>query len=584
MSVPAANATCSFANIPLPVWTPGWQGFTNARIPLREYAPFASADWYNSRDISHLPVPNQQDQPTTEVGTLRWPQGASRWAVAHFAVTLDKLADIRTALGLSGDPEAFVLDDGTGHDPVECDLFMLPPRPLAGQPAGTMSPLWLMTLVDERFYWWMKPVSISAVPSSWADLFGQISTALGITLQGDTSIEAEYLTPTERWLCSNVPACVLLDAAATSVGRQVVRLLDGTVRLELPTTARDLTNQSWQAARTPLTARPLGGTTSAGGRVDITDIARTVPAQLAVVFGKKVNGPNGTTVTGQYVSTVSGNAVGVYVPLPGSVTDSLTGSTVSAYPGIPGMVGRFTADAYAYWVGASTVGDPANKAALDALAAVAASAWYGWRYGDVDAVFAGEIAWRPDGYTDQVRWSFDAGETQTRVQRDGYFNWNVYGYFPLPLSGGGVASSAPVWAKVVEKVTTGHYKMSQVVLSGIPGTASGRWVTPANPLVVTAVRADSSDYNEPQLPDIDPGQQMQIYPSTTATGLYEMHAWGSEIMSRFKSIYDLAWACSGGSLIVSAIRQTTGPISRDQRYIRWPGGTDEANVLSSAGF
>jgi hypothetical protein len=440
--------------------------------------------------------------------------------------------------------------------------------------------------VDERFWWWMRPVTVESTPASWSALLTTLATAAGVSVSGDTSFEAEWLSPTDRWKVNNVPVGPVLDALAASTGRRFVRRYDGTCRLELYTTSRTLTDATWETTRTPPAARPGEATIVAGGRIPASSLGRSIPAQLAVVFGKRTGATSqdtGTVEPTQYVVRVNASAVGVYVPVVASGQASAA-AVVNAYPGIANLQGRFTADQYARWSGAAA-GDPDNKSALDALAARAASAWYGWRFSDVDATFPGVANWTPDGYSDTVRWAYDQDDCTTRVRREPYFNWNVYGHYPTTATGG-VASSVQYWGKV-SQILSGHkYVLRQVVLSGTGVPGGLQWREPADPLVVTGYRADSKDYDEAVLPYIPVGQQVQMNPSPTVTGVWELPAFGGELKTIHQSLYDACVVCDGdGNLILSGLRQAIGHYARDLRTVRFPAGTGEYHIdASGAGY
>jgi hypothetical protein len=169
-----------------------------------------------------------------EVGTLAWPQGASRWAIGHFLAHGSQLDAIRAAAygGSSGNqsvPQPLVMGDpsiplGT----ITTNLYLLPPRPLAQFTEPTT--LYLLTLVDERFYWWNKTLDYAVVggTTQWTDLFAAIGTALGISILLEV-YPAAYLTPPASLTTRYDYIPTLLDAASASLGQNIVRDLDGTV-------------------------------------------------------------------------------------------------------------------------------------------------------------------------------------------------------------------------------------------------------------------------------------------------------------------------------------------------------------------
>jgi hypothetical protein len=202
--------------------------------------------------LGSLPWVAPRPPGPVRVGKLYWPWGAQRPAVGHYLTTTDDLTTIREAVYpttttvVTGD---LVLDDGTAS--VTAPLWMLPPRPL-GQ-VGSDNGLWLLTLVDDRFWWWTKAATVAA-QSTWAALYEEIEDALGVTITVDT-VPAAYLTPPADLAGRYAALPVLLDAVAASVGQRVVRAFDGTVTAQNPTTART----SWEASQAAYAGSVLAG-------------------------------------------------------------------------------------------------------------------------------------------------------------------------------------------------------------------------------------------------------------------------------------------------------------------------------------
>ncbi len=182
-------------------------------------------------------------QPHPSVKPYSWfyPVGATRWGVFRGLATSSMVKAMLTATGGTAAGE-FVMKmvpkaPGTITDArytVTTDLFMLPPRPL-GETRG-YDGLYLITLVDERWYWQGTPVSLRVTSrSTWAGLIQDISTALGVSITLPV-IPPEYGQPepdSQLWTDSE-SSPVLLDAIALNLGCQVVRKLDGEIVLMRP--------------------------------------------------------------------------------------------------------------------------------------------------------------------------------------------------------------------------------------------------------------------------------------------------------------------------------------------------------------
>lgn len=253
----------TYGGIELLVPSPFLRRWIDAWHPLDQMVPFG-----HPQQPHHLPLPFRESRPHPAINSLVWPTGASRWATGWFLVAEQDLESIRDLAYASDTYTALTLslDDGTYQ--TETDLWMLPPIPLAQIPtSSTMSGwtipetevwidaaqtvrqngLYLMPLVDDRYFWWEKSadIEVDEGTTTWADLFAAYATALDATIEHET-IESAYLTPTRQAGSRYGRLPMDLDAAAWAVGRRVVRALDGTVTLQRPDAAK--TSQETQLA------------------------------------------------------------------------------------------------------------------------------------------------------------------------------------------------------------------------------------------------------------------------------------------------------------------------------------------------
>jgi hypothetical protein len=216
----------SYAGIDLPLVPPKLAQWVNANIP-----PADLFDTHYSQDaLGCIPVPQPYDPPPISPGVLTWPTGASRWATFYTLITRQQFEALRLALipdpvaNKAGYPAApLILDDGITALTVQ--MTMLPPRPLSGwspepteidttwdpvdcngdctsvcgdpesptcldcmrncpgNPAGDdeifgeANDLYLLTLVDARYFWWSKRVAdLNEV--TWAALFEELLPAV----------------------------------------------------------------------------------------------------------------------------------------------------------------------------------------------------------------------------------------------------------------------------------------------------------------------------------------------------------------------------------------------------------------------
>jgi len=178
------------------------------------------------RDNSYVgvPVPNYPDQPDLRINQLYWPTGAGRWAKGYFLCT----QEVRDSLVAASGFPRFQFTASIGAFWFSTHLYLLPPRPISCVD-GSSNNLWLLPLVDERYYWQFRNFGDTAI-SSWTSLFASLATQLGVTITVDT-IDQDYLEPDHIVLNRKYDnAAVILDAVASSVNQRIVRQLDGTVR------------------------------------------------------------------------------------------------------------------------------------------------------------------------------------------------------------------------------------------------------------------------------------------------------------------------------------------------------------------
>lgn len=216
------------------------QAFTRAaawaedRLSLRTAAEFGAGDFPGRYYMAWGPDPAYIPDRPIKIGSLFWPPDARNFAVAHFLVTDNQLEEIRDETeGVN--PLTLTLDDGRS-DPVETSLYMLPARPLA-QRADTNG-LHLLTLVDQRYFWWRKSeiILVRQGVTTWGTLFGLIGSALGVGITVE-SISSAYMMPSAALTSRYKFIPLLLDAACRCVGMRLVRTLSGAVKVQKASTA-----------------------------------------------------------------------------------------------------------------------------------------------------------------------------------------------------------------------------------------------------------------------------------------------------------------------------------------------------------
>ena len=411
----------TFAGEPLLLETDEFQAWLDRYLPTGDIAHLgaATATHLSSRadpaNPSRLPVglgrPNYPPQPPIRFNSLYWPTGATRWSWFYGLVTKSSLDKIQRQ---SSDlPLPLVIDD-EDRISITTNMYILPARPLSAFPFAGDEQLWLLPLVDER-YWWqfgkMPTVSLLSTldfdsTSTWADLFEACADALNVTITVDTvSSYYGYPDPYEANRHMEKPA-VLLDAAAHSVGQRIVRWNDGTIL------SQNFTNAQ---ARLELNLAADVWTQAAGG--DFSAIHPAVLPNLHVGDQPKFYVPEAVHVAFRFNQFRPANSV--YI-----ISKSLTNSGIKGLTAVAGMQKTVHSTAIAVPVYGSPT--PSNAAIdLDLLGGELTRDYYRSCQRSYDWTFNSIKTWKPSAYDDSVLWHFGRlkggqYEASTRVQTSPY--------------------------------------------------------------------------------------------------------------------------------------------------------------------
>jgi len=325
-------------------------------------------------------------------GTLVWPSGASRFSYGHYLVDEPGLKDIRDYVySASGSysyrPADLVIADG--KHTVTTSMWMLPPRALDRVDRYTPG-LYLLTLVDERFFWWYRGGTLSLNGSTtFAEAYSQMRTLLELpaSIQYD-DIHADYSTPSTQLASSYRPAPLILDALAAACGQRIVRRLDGTVYAM--SASESLTRMTTNLALENTASDPQKRL--AGHEYDFAnpagppgqDLKSLVPASVVVVTAMGLGGAESTTET----VTLSSLSLAEY-----------------------GMVGGWQGKKLLYPV------MPSDASTHTAYARRLARDWYLWRLARAEARYEGILPWLMEGHTQVVEFEHGAEILSTRVYR-----------------------------------------------------------------------------------------------------------------------------------------------------------------------
>jgi hypothetical protein len=364
----------SFGNVYL-VDTKSAEAALASQIPLRE-----SFQFYRWRKLSNANYDPSNSinwflEKRVEPGRYFHPWGAGRWSYGQFVIDQEMLDAIRLQAYVGDNYRALplVIDDAVGGT-ITTDLFMLSPIPL--QKISTPFNLYLMTLVDQRYFFFERAAEIEVIEgtTSWEGLYAAIASALGITLSVDP-VSADYLKPsgclTQRY--EYLP--MLLDHVAASCGQRIVRTLAGTFHARNASTAKSLVS-----SQAPLYRR------FAGGSVDVNaDAPGNVPSSVLIKFPRADFG------------TETGAAH--------QITITLSGLGIFEYSGATSRTGKYIVHdtAIANFTGGV---NPANVTQLTALSQRIARDFYTWRLASLEVRYEKAVPWIVDGMHD-ITWCHD---------------------------------------------------------------------------------------------------------------------------------------------------------------------------------
>lgn len=412
-----------------------WHGSEIRQTELPGFFPPANVD--------HLPIPDQPHTRAPRIGVLHWPTGASRWATFHAVATGEQKAAIE-ALGSTPAARELVLFDGVRT--IRVDMWMLPPYPIAQKGAGE---LYLLTFVDERYYWWQEGTQSAptSAPASWSALLTSLFSSVGVTPTLPT-ISSNYGTPSPiRWTVGYKPLPLLIDAAAHSCGLRVLRYLDGTVECQNQADAATADDTRWTSIQYDVLM---------GGRLSVDAVARYVPASVGVVF---------------------------WGYEPDLQTKTLTGLSLTEYgsaAGVSGRAGLIVADLPAV-SGSTPKSNYATQAATD---------YYLWALSRTDATLRGLFDLDVTGLDAALELVHEPHQLVTRILRAPLADRNLYGdtppeiRFPVELTGPYNASTGYPWKRLTLDTATQSY------ISAVPAkTGTGLFEVGGNATLDAPTRA-----------------------------------------------------------------------------------------------
>lgn len=425
-----------------------------------------------ARCLPYGPLPN----PQIRIGDWYYPWGACRWSVFRGLATSTQVKYMLAATGgyrpatfsMKCEPigaQGFVgaqVDQAvstifpTTPSPyhLESSMYLLPPRSLADY-GNNFDGLYLVTLVDERYYWQHVTAQLHVTKdSTWNDLIQLLASRLGFVI-GEVSIP-EFLgyrepEPDSPLWAAEQNAAVLLDAVAFNVGDRIIRQFDGSIKFVHPLESQAIAQDN--RGRATLTVRVAGGEIFTSGTTKLlTGSTKTVrnavmPSSVHVTFPEYIFGdapvPHSVNTRyhrqrpsthyedglgGAFVVTVpllSGNKTAFGInplvrdPYPNS------GLVGNGYPATVRTTAKALYSGELNLSGAAAQADPINVSGLRCLAMQLAADYWNWvAVLAYDETYPGTFAWHQEGFHDII-WSYShaAGGGKTRVMRT---QWNSF--------------------------------------------------------------------------------------------------------------------------------------------------------------
>ncbi len=216
----------SYADYDLLLETYAVQSFIEQQLNLSDCYPVAEPHLYD-------PKINYPAHPPVKLNTLYWPQGASRWAFFAGLVCEEDANKIQDEIEDTAAQDLILGDK-------EFQMCALAPRPIAGDFTQGKTRLWLLPLVDKRFWWQFENTGDLELDgaTTWETFLLTLCSQLDESPEID-GIHGDYGTPHPDASRDyhNVPS--LLDAAVHSVGMRFLAYPDGTYRVRDWSNSRD---------------------------------------------------------------------------------------------------------------------------------------------------------------------------------------------------------------------------------------------------------------------------------------------------------------------------------------------------------
>lgn len=365
------------------------------------------ADWSTARlnqAGSVIPLPNYSQPVRPLLNSWYRPTGASRWSFGLFLATTEKKDEIlsNTAVSLNSHAPLVIQSSAPGYTgtAVTEEVYLLPPRPISAE-INDPNALWILPLVDLRYFWQFVTYNFAPGGSTWDSGLAALETILGLLDLDVDSVSSDYGRVDPVTTSRSVNAAVMLDAMAHSVG---LRFLfnyrppnafaasnHGTYKLANWTSSRSILTRNLSQAY-------MGALQS--GTVTAADLHKGIvfPASVSIEFRRWANG----IVDETDVYTIS------------KTSASINGTGT---PTNPTLIKTIQTTALANFTTGGS--DPDNLTECTALALKIATDYYASLYWIQDSVYAGIQPWEESGFDDYVQYTIG------RVLPDGTYTYQT---------------------------------------------------------------------------------------------------------------------------------------------------------------
>lgn len=412
------------------------------KLSYKYLQDFTPAYLNYSKELNSIPfvtMLSSMPDPQLNIGDWYYPNTMSRFSIFRGLATSSMVAAMLTATQGSSYGSFVMRSVPTGPFAgsssvwtVNTHMYMLPARPL-GETGGAGDGLYLVTLVDDRYFSQSTPASLKlTLNTTWENLLTQLAISLDISLTY-SSIESAYYKPEidSQLFCTGQSASMLLDAVAWNLGRVVVRKMDGSYALYRASESKVIVNNN----RGPINnvVRLAGGDIfNSGGNLRIGNLQKqknaVIPSHVDFYFPKYVVGNSpvphfmNERYSNQRPSSWNEDSYGSEFVVTVPITSG--GSSVSGLTGTNQALIRSTAKA---WMSTEADSTPINASGLVSLSLQLSKDLYENQViAALDEVYPGTLNWSPEGIHDVI-WSYSARRrlASTRVMKT---EWDKYYY------------------------------------------------------------------------------------------------------------------------------------------------------------